>query len=607
VWVEPHADDALDSYLRAVRAHGLLVTAVFLATLLATVAWLSQRSPVYKATAHLVINPLPQGDETFLGLPVIVDSGDPTRTMQTAAALLESPAAARATSLRLGGNWTAQRVLGHVDVEPAGESNILAVTAKAGTGKEAAQVANVFAAATLRQRAGALRRATSAVIDRLVKTRAGLVSTDPRVSSLDSRIGLLNEVRIAGDPTAELSRPATSWKSAAGAPASLVLLIALGAGLILGSTAALLTERLSPPTIRAEEELDEVDEAPVLARIPSMRSLWPARARRAAGGELPPPPVPESFRNLELQLREQAGEHRVVLFTSPSSGDGKTTCVINFAHELAGAEQTVILFDLNLRRPALASTLGVVQQSDLRLVFAAGAGLANVLADVPGAPMIRVVPGIADAAGTKLEQVGRRLPELIAEARTMASYVLVDTPALGEVGDALRFAAAVDDVILVARLNNTRVADVETVRDLLHRAGKPATGYVLLSGRLARQKTRRPRLRGDLRRARERPAPEPASPGKVRPPGAPTSITDLIAAGLLEPGAELVAMADGRQHTAYVRGEQIDVNGATYSSLSAAASSVTGKHTNGWTFWHARVEAGDVPLAQLRSELDQRA
>ena len=170
MWVEPHADDALDSYLRAVGAHGLLVAAVFLATLLATVAWLSQRSPVYKATAQLVINPLPQGDETFLGLPVIVDSGDPTRTMQTAAALLESPAAARATALRLGGDWTAQRVLDHVDLEPAGESNILAVTAKAGTGKEAAQVANVFAAATLRQRAGALRRATSSVIDRLVKT-----------------------------------------------------------------------------------------------------------------------------------------------------------------------------------------------------------------------------------------------------------------------------------------------------------------------------------------------------------------------------------------------------------------------------------------------------
>lgn len=606
MWAEPKPDGALDAYLRAIRAHRLLVVAVLLATLLACVAWLAERSPQYKATAELLINPLPQSDDTFLGLPVIEDSGDPTRTMQTAAALLESPGAARATARRLGGGWTEQRVLDHVDVEPEGESNILAVTAKAGSGIDAAHAANAFAVATLRQRDAALRREVLRVIDRLKTTRAGLRRGDPGLPGLDSRIGQLEQVRIGGDPSARLSRGATSWRSAEGVPSWLVVVLALAAGLALGSVAALLSERLSPRTIRAEEELGEVDPAPVLARVPT-RSLKRPSERRPSSLAVPLA-VLTSFRNLELQLPTQEGQRRAVLVTSPSVGDGKTTSVINFAGALASAEHEVILFDLDLRKPDLARRLGVAEHVNLHFALASSAGLGDALAAVPGLPTVSVVPGVADATGPTLERVGQRLPDLIGEARTRASYVLIDTSALGEVGDAVRFISAVDDILFVARLNNTRVADVEVARDLLRRAGKPATGYVLVGGGFAP----RSKWRGEPRAERPQPptahAPRPPARDEVRATAAPyTSVSDLIAAGLLPPEAELVATVNGQLHIAHVRGDQIELNGTRYGSLSAAAASVTGKQTNGWTFWHTRVQGDNVSLAQLRAELHERA
>jgi Mrp family chromosome partitioning ATPase len=595
-WVEPKSNGALDAYLRAIRAHRLLVVAVLLATLLACIAWLAQRSPQYKATAELLINPLAQSDDTFLGLPVIKDSGDPTRTMQTAAALLESPAAARATARRLGGGWTERRVLDHVNVEPEGESNILAVTAKARSGRKAADTANAFAAAALRQRDAALRREVSRVIDRLTSTRARLRRGDPSLLGLDSRIGQLEQVRLGGDPTARLSRLATSWSSAEGLPSWLIVALALVAGFALGSAAALLNERLSPRTIRAEEELDEIDPTPVLARVPNKSSRGPIQRRRTSLAIL------TSFRGLELQLRAQEGEHRAVLFTSPSAGDGKTSSVINFARALVSAEQEVILFDLDLRTPDLARRLGVAEHRNLHSALASSAGLSDALSAVPGMPMMSVVPGIADATGPTLEQVGQRLPELIDEARAKASYVLIDTSALGEVGDALRFIDAVDDIVFVARLNNTRVTDVEVGRDLLRRARKPATGYVLLGcGRVPRSQ-----LPAERPRPPTEPAPEPPTRDRVRAVAPYISISDLVAAGLLTPAAELVGTVNGQLHIAHVRGERIELNGVQYASLSGAAASVTGRQTNGWTFWHARVQAGDVPLAQLRAELQER-
>jgi Mrp family chromosome partitioning ATPase len=179
----------------------------------------------------------------------------------------------------------------------------------------------------------------------------------------------------------------------------------------------------------------------------------------------------------------QESEHRTILFTSPSAGDGRTSCVIDFALELTSAEQKVVLIDLDLRRPSLASRLGVSGGTDVRVALPSDAGLRDALVPVPGSPMMSVVPGPSGAAASTLEQIGRRLPELIDDARSSADYVLIDTSPLGEVVDALRFIHSVDDVVVVARLNHTRVAGVEVVRDLLLRAGKPATGYVVVGGR----------------------------------------------------------------------------------------------------------------------------
>ena len=90
------AEPALGPYLRAIRAHRGLVVLTTLAFLAAALLWLSfARTPSYEATANVLVTPLPQDDEIFRGLQLLRDSGDPTRTMQTAASLMTSPEAAR--------------------------------------------------------------------------------------------------------------------------------------------------------------------------------------------------------------------------------------------------------------------------------------------------------------------------------------------------------------------------------------------------------------------------------------------------------------------------------------------------------------------------------
>lgn len=79
-----------------------------------------------------------------------------------------------------------------------------------------------------------------------------------------------------------------------------------------------------------------------------------------------------------------------------------------------------------------------------------------------------------------LGALARRLPAIIAEARELADTVIIDTPPLGEVADALRVAGEVDEIVLVARPGNTNRHGLEEVRDLLTRSGHIPAGLIIV-------------------------------------------------------------------------------------------------------------------------------
>jgi Mrp family chromosome partitioning ATPase len=484
------------SYVRAVQAHRALFVAVLLAVVAGVLLWSAARSPDYTASSQIIVNAVATDDTTFIGLPVIRASGDPTRTVQTAATLLRSPQAAALTAQRLGDGWTERRVLDAVRVAPVGESDILAVSATANTPRGAAQLANAFSQATLDVRDRALRAQVRPLIDSLRVTERRLSATSTGAAAdIAQRIAQLEDAERSGDPTVSLSRVATRPDSADGAPGWLMVPLAIVAGTLLASAVVLMASRALPARLQDEHEVAQVLPAPVLARVPRLSPAW-HRRRRASPLALPPE-VLTAFRALQVVVSLLPGEHGRILVTSPSRGDGRTTSILAFALQLAAAERHVILLDLDMRQPLLARALGVVPDTDLRAALAPGGTLADALVEVPGLPWIRVAPGFRDTSTATLEELGRRLPDLLDEALVSADIVLIDTSALGTVGDPLRFAAAADDVIVVVRQDHTEIEHLEVMRDLLTSAGITPLGYLLVgrSRRTGNGMTRYPSAR----------------------------------------------------------------------------------------------------------------
>src|SRR4051794_31842843 len=466
--------------MRALRARWPLVFLVTLVAVVGSVGWLAQRSPDYKATADMLVSPLPPEDTVFDGIDVLrADPNESTRTIQTAASLVKSAAAADLAAKRLGAGWTGRRVQAAVDVQPEGQSNILAVTALVPDATQAARVANGYARATLDVRRARIQRQIDTIVSSLQAKQQAGTSRGQDAAALADRIARLQGVRDSGDPTLSVSQKATTPTSPIGAPSWLVVGLALIAGFALGTGAALMMEVLDR-RIRDEEELRRLYPLPVLSYVPELSR----RRRRALASPLSAPPeIREAFRTLEVQLARQGDPPRVITLTSASSGDAKTTSAITLAIALLGAGHRVIVMDFDLRKPDAGRLLGAKPRQRLTSLLSGGTSLEDLLVESPRVPTLRVLPADTDSGGVVLlEPLSRRLPELFKEARELADYVIVDTPPLGEVSDALRLFDFVDDMIVVARPGNTNRANLELMRDLMSRSGLTPTGLLVIGG-----------------------------------------------------------------------------------------------------------------------------
>ncbi len=474
---QAHEQGAHVPYLRAIRAHPLLILAIVVVAVATAIAWETKRTPSYKATTQILVTPV-SNEGAYVGLPVITNaSADPARALQTANSVLESPLAALNTAKQLRGSWTSKGVQEAVSVQPRGESDILSVTATAPNAVEAAHLANTYSRSALAVYASQLSSEAKSEVAQLQARQKTLpAGENANATQIATQLTALIPVADGRDPNFSLLQEATIPTSASGSSKKLIVALALIVGLLIGVGAAIAIEYLNR-RLRDEDEVLSLYPLPVLSRVPPL----PRASRDASTFELIPPRVREAFRTLQVQLpRDSHGQGRVVMFTSPSPRDGKTASTINFALVLAAAGLRVILFDFDLRKSDVGARLGV--RSDYLDLFRAGATLDELLVDSQSAPNLRVVssPLRGDEVAPLLEAVGRRLPDLLREARGLADYVIVDTPPLGQVSDALRAARMVDDIVLVTRIGNTDRVELQHTRELLDRMGHTPTGLLLV-------------------------------------------------------------------------------------------------------------------------------
>ncbi len=466
--------------------------------------YLLTASTVYEARTDILVTPVPTQEAVLSTVGVITQSADPTLDVETATQLIDSPAVAERAAQTVDEGVTRDELIATTNVEPIPESNIVTVTASGPTAESAAARANAFAEAAVAQRRAAIASNIEAVTTEL---RASLAEAEnsEAAANISNTIATLNAFRASGNATIQLDSPASPPSSPSSPRPVLVLFGALIAGLLIG-IGLTYAARVLDPRLRREEQLRALFNLPVLARI---------RRERPGAGPLTPerlsPVARETYRTLRATVAATSPDERgprSILVSSSGPSEGKSTTAINLAASLALAGHRVILIDADLRRPAIGRALGIGDRPGVVSVLLGRVALADALEPI-GAYRDNLQVLVADKTGAGYADLFS-LPaakRLLEEADSLADYVVIDSPPLADVVDALPLARHADAVLLVARLKQSRVSKIRELAELLASSGVRPIGLALVGvprterddyGYYATESDQRPRARSSL-------------------------------------------------------------------------------------------------------------
>jgi len=179
-----------------------------------------------------------------------------------------------------------------------------------------------------------------------------------------------------------------------------------------------------------------------------------------------------AYRMLRTQVLQRARAHGLstIGVVSAANGEGKTLTAINLALSLAAdPNQTVVLLDLDLRRPAIARTLGLAVERGLETWFGADVPTKQVCYGIEGVERLHVLPTLQPVPGSSEILAGLATRKLFNElkGRDPGRMLIVDLPPVLLSDDALTVAPLLDGVVLVVNERRTRREDVVRVMELL--------------------------------------------------------------------------------------------------------------------------------------------
>ena len=160
----------------------------------------------------------------------------------------------------------------------------------------------------------------------------------------------------------------------------------------------------------------------------------------------------ESYRSIRTTLFVSftPGKVKAILFTSPLAQEGKSTTVSNLGITLAEANKKIVIVDADLRRPRQSRFFAADDGPGLTRYLSSGMEPAEVIrpTQIPNLSLIGTGPLPANPIELLTSE---RMDILVAFLKRTFDYILLDTPPILAVSDALALGPMADGTILVAR------------------------------------------------------------------------------------------------------------------------------------------------------------
>lgn len=427
-------DELISILWRRRTVFGLAAGISILAVIVVTLAV----PKTYQATATIFVGQSIEGDLASQTL----DSTQGEQLARTFTTLATSPSIAEIAGSQLDEPLSRTELLDRMSVSPVERTQLLEINAEGSSPEEAADIANTYAAVFVRE-----------------------------MSKLHEQGRVPTTVALSAEavPPTEPAKP------------NVPLYIGFGVmlSLLLAAGVALMRDRLDR-TIRISEDEDSLLGQPILARIPSAAATLALPIHRRVAREQ----LADSLRVLRTNIELAPGEKaRSVLITSARVSEGKTTVARELALTIASDGDSVVLVELDLRRPTLdLGTTGTgIHRDEIGVaeVLASRRPLDDALqesAELPGLAVMQ--SGTLGANPTRLLR-SPQTSAVLGELRTRYDWVIVDSPPLLVADDVLLLTPHLDASALVVDTTSGSLSALRSAINRLHKVDARLLGLIL--------------------------------------------------------------------------------------------------------------------------------
>lgn len=387
-----------------------------------------------------------------------------------------------------------------VNIRARGETQVVAISAESTDPAEAARIANTYAGVYITERRQSL---IADLLDASNQIQAKITEIDDRLGELDDQDGAsaagerqslltlratygqqLSQLQLAGNLTESGGAQLVSEAEVPEAPVRPTPkrdgALALVVGLMLGVGIAFLRDYLDD-SLRTKDDLEKATGLTVLASIPEVATWKKGDRPKVVSLDEPTSQAAEAYRSLRTSIQFLSLDRpmELVQVTSAGPGDGKSTTVANLAVALARAGQRVIVIDCDLRRPRIHQFFGLPNAVGLTSALVGEVSLADAVQQVPGENRITLLASGPLPPNPSELLSSRRAASLFQNVREVADVVLVDSPPVLPVTDAVVLASHMDAVLLVGTASGATKRAAHRAAESLRLVGAPAVGAVL--------------------------------------------------------------------------------------------------------------------------------
>jgi capsular exopolysaccharide synthesis family protein len=277
----------------------------------------------------------------------------------------------------------------------------------------------------------------------------------------EAMLARFNEVSLTDDkvqkPDAKIIQPAGVPGGPFAPRKDLYMMMALLVSLALGVALAVVIELLDSG-FRSVNQLEQMANAPALGMVPFQTGKV-GRNKRPWDTVLDKPnsSFSEAIRTIRTGLLLSSVDHppRSVLVTSSVPGEGKTTTALALASAAAASGLRTIIVDCDMRQPSMHVNLGANNELGLSDYLTGNAQLEDLIHIDDRSGLHYICAGRLPPSPTDLLS-SNRMKQLLQQLAAAFQMVMLDTPPILAVSDALLLVRSVDKTIFVVRWEKTR-------------------------------------------------------------------------------------------------------------------------------------------------------